>query len=298
MPGPSNKKKKGFSELVDQSLEGLNDEEKKSFQMMAVQSGFRPAAVSSGASKSQSEDEDELDQVIEDLKTAKKELEKARKEIDKLSKDLDKQREAAEKYKPYKERFEKKNEEHKAARADCERLKKDNSALRQANESLSKENKSLSRPQDETPSIARKDLEKARKENDKLSSEIDGLRDENSHLKSENLDLRERLDEAAGKIGALEAEMDSRSGKKDLVGTVSRPEPAVLESDLFTRPRYKAVISIDGTKMTFTPDIRGGAVCSEGKIRLPKLESYLDFHGPADYKAYSADGDAITIWIE
>ena len=296
MAGPS-KKKKSINEMIDQKLDGLSDEEKKGFQMMALQSGFRAAAPPPSASGSKTADADDLEKTIEELKSIRKDLEKAKKENEKLSKEADKNREAAEKYKPYKERFEKKNEEHKALQAECEELKQSNSALRQANEQLNKDIKSMSKPQREVPADVKKELEEEQKKNRKLSSELSALQDEKSDLEADAEAKARDLADARDRIASLQAELDASSGKRDLMGTVSRPEPTVLVSDLFTKRRYKAVISRDGTKITFTPDIEGGAVCENGRICLPKLESYVDFDGAIEYKAYSADGEAIVIWI-
>lgn len=296
MAGPS-KKKKSLNEMIDQKLEGLSDEEKKCFQKMAVQSGFRAPAPPPSASGSKAEDLDDLDKTIEDLKAIRKDLEKAKKENEKLAKEVEKSKEAAEKYKPYKERFEKKNEEHKALQTECEGLKQSNSALRQANDQLNKDIKSMSKPQKEVPADVKKELEEEQRKNRKLSSELSALQDRSSELEAGIESQARDLADAREKIESLQAELDARSEKKDLMGKVSRPEPTVLVSDLFTKRRYKAVISRDGTKMTFTPDIEGGAVCENGRICLPKLESYVDFDGAMEYKAYSADGEAIVIWL-
>lgn len=50
--------------------------------------------------------------------------------------------------------------------------------------------------------------------------------------------------------------------------------------------------------MSFTPDVEGAAVCSDGKIELPRLAQLVPFSGEIEYDTAVRNGNEIIVSLQ
>lgn len=271
------------------SLNGLSEEERESMNAMAnVWPGGHPSFKSPiMESKPQEPHDDESP-------AQNGEIAKLRKKLDETKDEL---KDARDERNSYKSRFEKKVEELKAAEERNNDLVEDKRRLTEENAGLKESLKNASRSNAQNDAS---ELSKLRKDNRRLSDDCEKLSEELDSVRKELTDAKAAKADAEFRLGEILKEQEKASASAPAldmgpVGTVSRINPDTLRSDLFTHPRYKAVISRDGSRLTFTPDIEGGAVCRDGRITLPKLATMLDYSGECEYKVFSADGHSFMV---
>ena len=79
-------------------------------------------------------------------------------------------------------------------------------------------------------------------------------------------------------------------------GKMVRTGPSDLESDLFTVPRYKAVLAKSGEYITFEPDMNGLVSCTDHKMTIPALEKHLGYRGREEYTVFR-DGRKLIVHL-
>lgn len=168
------------------------------------------------------------------------------------------------------------------------------------------------------------DLESKRLSISGINETADNLKKENSRLKDRCAGLQKKLDEDSGleeRIGSLLADADAkdariRSLEEELTATgserdslkaelnslkasmsspkdsakVSRPRADTLRSDIFEDGNYDIRLAPDRSYMTIRRDDEGKASCWNREIRIPKLETYLEFEGETDWESEISDG--------
>jgi len=200
------------------------------------------------------------------------------------------------------ERFNNKVEEVKARDREIEDLK---AQLREAR----------SKPQGPAPDRSA-EIEQLRKTVSDLEADIRGLQKDNKALLSDKESLERSLrsaqearddaiddyEEAAGRVKALESKITRLEGELAAASasqSVPRGKTAVkvrrvsgtaLESEAFTEPRYKMMLSRDGHRLTFSADVEGKVVNIGGRVNIPRLPSLIPFEGETEYDAYTDDG--------
>lgn len=264
-------------------LNGLSKEEQDGMRKML---GISPSSITSTeGTVSQKEHEDKTSKL-------KDEIEKLNSKLNELK---DEAKKAREECGSYRERFENKVDELRNAEGRIEELRSTNHELSSENARLNETIKNIPRTNaqryDSELRKVKKQLDDANSENSDLTDKLEAVRKELAEIKAEKSDLEFKLAE----IEKNQEKPASPMLNAGPIGTVRRISADTLSSDLFTCPRYKAIISRDGSRLTFTPDIEGGAVCRECRITLPKLATMLDYDGACDYKVFSADGHSLMI---
>ena len=100
--------------------------------------------------------------------------------------------------------------------------------------------------------------------------------------------LESRISELEGELAIALASSSAPRGK--MAVKVRRISGTALESEAFTEPRYKMMLSRDGHRLTFSADVEGKVVNIGGRVNIPRLPSLIPFEGEAEYDAYTDDG--------
>lgn len=193
----------------------------------------------------------------------------------------------------YKARFERKVEELQKAEDDLESVRKERAGLAEENRDLRARLESAPK----APAPVRDDAEerRLRKEVSGLRSELEEARGERDEAAAELDAERARVRELEARVAELESSARPQEPRDEPVGTVRRTSPTRLESELFTEPRYRIVLSRDGHRMTFSPDVEGRTLCTDCAIELPVMEMKLPFSGAAEYTAFRTSGGVLRI---
>lgn len=268
------------------SMDNLSEEEMSHFRM--ARGATRGGSIrSSEGTVSQKAHDDEVGQLRERISGLEAKLEESKEELSKVREERD----------SYKGRFETKLEENKGLAEENESLK---ASKRQLLDRVSDLEGKLSRKAEEVE-VVRDDAEIER-----LGKENDGLRSKLRESEAKREELEAEVAELNSKIESFESTEPEKSDEKTgdtieavgVVGRIRRTSPTTMESELFTGQKYRVMLARSGRTISFTPDVEGAAVCSDGRIELPKLAQLVPFSGEAEYETILKNGKEIVAFLQ
>ena len=284
-------KPKAFPSQGPPSIAGLSDGEMEYFNKMHGDAGPRIGASDSDLQKQNAELISERDALKEKLGKAEKKVKELQDELDRTTDDLNTARTNLDTNRRINEGLKEEIESKKDTIASQKSRIDD---LNERLKALNADRPDVYRQQsDNRIKSLESEIENLKGEKTQLTGDLAQARDEKRKLEDAVGSLERELDDANGRNGTLEDELESLRTQNESDRTrvvITRSDDRTLRSQSFEDGNYDIRLAADRTYITFRPDPEGRAHCWDHAIVIPKLGAYLDFDGEKRYEGEESNG--------